>query len=409
MQAGHASPRPTQSHNSDRHFLRQIAKQTANAIKKGIVVEPIPYQNRNINHSIAMDLDYTRKNTTFYPDDSMELSLWRLPRLAPGQRPSTQPKLSVLQLSINEGVQHLHAALAHQQPNEPLLGILNFASAKKPGGGFNGANTQQASIARSSSLYDSLSGHTARPFYDLHKSDDKDGFYTHAMIYSPTVVFFRRDNGAWMKPIRVEVVSSSAVNTWRVRKNHQELCKIRQHLKVGTEGGSMNGEERDGEQAATIEAGISNAFAELPSRSSGVETMDGRDDYSVTTLEAGIRESMTDSQLTIIAEDDDRDWSERDHIGAAPPEARIREVMTERMGRILALFELHGVRNLVLGSFGTGVLQNDISLVAGIWKKLLVGRQARFSGSFDRVLFAIPDDSTLDEFKYAIGQVQGFQ
>ncbi len=394
MQAGHttiASPRASQSHILDRQLLRQIAKDTANTIKKGYVVEPIPNQNRVNQHSIAMDLDYCRKNTTFYPDNSTELCLWRLPR-----RPlSAQPKLSVLQLSTNEGAQHLHAALLHQPPNEkPLLGVLNFASAKKPGGGlFNGAITQQSSIARSSSLYDSLSGPIARPFYDLHKRDDKDGLYTHAMIYSPMVVLFRNDSGAWMKPIRVEVVSSSAVNTWRVRKNYTRQRGI------GAEGGNRS---RVGEQAATPGADIHGAMIgpQLNS-SSGAATMDGRDDDATVT----IRDSTSDS---LHSEDGDNDGNGRDGNGAAPLEARIREVMTERMGRILALFELRGVRNLVLGSFGTGVLQNDIRMVAEIWRELLVGRQARFSSSFDRVLFAIPDEDTLDSFKDGLGLVQGF-
>jgi hypothetical protein len=35
-------------------------------------------------------------------------------------------------------------------------------------------------------------------------------------------------------------------------------------------------------------------------------------------------------------------------------EARIEEVMRERMARVLCLFRVRGLRYLVLGSFGTG-------------------------------------------------------
>lgn len=58
--------------------------------------------------------------------------------------------------------------------------------------------------------------------------------------------------------------------------------------------------------------------------------------------------------------------------------------MKERMARIVHLFTLKGVRNLVLGSFGTGVFQNNVKLVASLWKELLVGSNALFEGSFDR-------------------------
>ena len=86
-------------------------------------------------------------------------------------------------------------------------------------------------------------------------------------------------------------------------------------------------------------------------------------------------------------------------------EAHIREVMRERMARVLALFEIRGVRNIVLGSFGTGVFRNDVRTVAGIWSELLNGRQARFSTSFENVVFAIPDDKTLDEFRDGFGDL----
>jgi uncharacterized protein (TIGR02452 family) len=52
-----------------------------------------------------------------------------------------------------------------------------------------------------------------------------------------------------------------------------------------------------------------------------------------------------------------------------------------------------------LGSFGTGVFQNKVSLVAAIWAELLIAPDARFANSFDRVVFAILGRSTFMEFK----------
>jgi uncharacterized protein (TIGR02452 family) len=75
------------------------------------------------------------------------------------------------------------------------------------------------------------------------------------------------------------------------------------------------------------------------------------------------------------------------------------KAMKERMGRVLYLFEKQGVRNLVLGSFGTGVFRNRVELVAGVWKELLVGENARFRFSFDRVEFSVLGHSTYMTFK----------
>ena len=185
------------------------------------------------------------------------------------------------------------------------IGLLNFASAIKPGGEFiNGANAQEESIARSSTLHLSLESRRATPFYELHVRDNRGGFYSHAMIYSPSVAIFRDDNGGWLCPYHVDIITSPAVNAGLVRK------------------------------------------LRLPDT-----------------------------------------------------EKKILSSMKERMGRILALFERSGIRNLVLGSFGTGVFQNDIGSLAKIWGELLVAPGSRFADSFDQVIFAIPDSYTREKFE----------
>ena len=88
-------------------------------------------------------------------------------------------------------------------------------------------------------------------------------------------------------------------------------------------------------------------------------------------------------------------------------ESDLNAAMKERMGRILYLFERHGVRNLVLGSFGTGVFRNRVELVAEIWEELLVGDDARFHHSFDCVLFAVLGSSTFKVFESTFSGIVG--
>ena len=80
-------------------------------------------------------------------------------------------------------------------------------------------------------------------------------------------------------------------------------------------------------------------------------------------------------------------------------ESGIYIAMKERMARILFLFERHGVRHVVLGSFGTGVFRNSVEMVAGIWAELLNKEDSRFKHSFDHVYFAILGHSTFETFK----------
>jgi uncharacterized protein (TIGR02452 family) len=208
--------------------------------------------------------------------------------------------VQILKMSTLQGAHYL------SQTNPAFkVGVLNFASATKPGGGFlNGASAQEESIARSSTLHLSLQSPQATRFYESHVRNKRGGYYSHAMIYSPSVAIFRDDDGESLCPYHVDVVTSPAVNAGQVRK-----------------------------------------------------------------------------------------------LRYPDTERKILSVMKERMGRILALFERSGARNLVLGSFGTGVFQNDVGSLAKIWGELLGARGARFANSFDQVIFAIPDENTRRKFE----------
>jgi len=300
---------PTYPNNSSQDNAarrRRIADETLAAIERGeIQLQGSTYRFHDV-------VSYSIDNTIYFPPDS-PLTTWSTS--AP-PAPSSSPA----QLELREGstllcaralLQELNANAASAGGDPARIGVLSFASATKPGGGFlSGAQAQEESLARASTLYTSLVTPTANQFYDLHKKDRRGGFYSHAVIFSPSVIVFRDDAGAWLPPHQIEVVTCAAVNAGVVR-------------------------ERAGES---------------PNRDSDVG-------------------------------------------------ARIEGVMRERMARILFLFEQQGLRNVVLGSFGTGVFRNDVSMIADIWFDLLAEGGARFLHSFDRVVFGIIDKRTAERFK----------
>ena len=100
-------------------------------------------------------------------------------------------------------------AMQRLAKNSPAC--LNFASGVTPGGGFlNGSNAQEESLARASSLYESI--RNQKDFYSFNKAT-KSRLYSDHIIYSPNVVFFRDDAGKLMKDYYTgSVITSPAVN-----------------------------------------------------------------------------------------------------------------------------------------------------------------------------------------------------
>ena len=96
--------------------------------------------------------------------------------------------------------------------------VLNFASARNPGGGFlGGAQAQEESLARSSALYASLTA--CMPFYEFHRAE-KSLLYSDRMIYSPRCPVFRTDNGALLDAAyTVSFITSAAPNAGAIQRN----------------------------------------------------------------------------------------------------------------------------------------------------------------------------------------------
>lgn len=101
------------------------------------------------------------------------------------------------------------------------VAVLNFASARNPGGGYlNGAQAQEEALCRASALYTCLL--TARAFYDHHRAD-RDPFYSDRVIHSPAVPVFRDDRGRLLaEPYHAGFLTAAAPNAGVIRRTAPE-------------------------------------------------------------------------------------------------------------------------------------------------------------------------------------------
>ena len=143
-----------------------------------------------------------------------------------------QPETRVENISTVEAI---HILSSEQKTN---IGVLNFASAKNPGGGFlNGAKAQEESLTVSSTLYPTLTAH--EEYYRENRAHSSMMYLDYA-IYSHNVVFFR--DGAFRPaetPAKASVLTLPAVNMGQVLlkgENAEEAKKVmrrRMKLAVG--------------------------------------------------------------------------------------------------------------------------------------------------------------------------------
>jgi uncharacterized protein (TIGR02452 family) len=288
-----------------RSALKRIAKETLTAIREG------GYSHHGIDKDLTEAVKEAKSKTVYYSPSSY-IKRWAS---------STQPNpthlspthISILHITALDAAQRLNNTYKSNPFDGGKIGILNFASPRKPGGNFkNGSDSQETSIARSSTLYPSLKADEAQQFYKRYTRKNAEfaaPYYlnSHGMIYSPNISIFRDDDGNWTYPFLVDVLSCSAVNADKVRKAN-----------------------------------------------------DG-----ITSLQ----------------------------------EVEIEKEMSERMGRILYLFERKGVRNIILGAFGTGVFCNSVTTVARIWAHLLLLPEARFKDSFDALFLRLQGRKLSQNFR----------
>lgn len=129
------------------------------------------------------------------------------------------------------------AAAAQLATEFDRVGVLNFASARHPGGGFlGGSQAQEESLARSTGLYPCLTQFAE--MYAYNSRPTSTGLYSDYLIYSPGVPVLRHDEGEWLaQPLRLDILTAPAVNAGTLARNSPELLPqllptMRQRLRL---------------------------------------------------------------------------------------------------------------------------------------------------------------------------------
>ncbi|MGW6781727.1 TIGR02452 family protein [Streptomyces sp. NPDC054987] len=101
------------------------------------------------------------------------------------------------------------------------VAVLNFASARNPGGGYvRGAKAQEEALCRASALYETLL--EAPEYYAVHRAEVST-FYTDRVIHSPRVPVFRDDRGVLMEsPFLAGFLTSPAPNAGTILRQEPE-------------------------------------------------------------------------------------------------------------------------------------------------------------------------------------------
>lgn len=143
---------------------------------------------------------------------------------------SSAPQFSNIEFEVRNETTLMGAERLAKSEQFQKIGVLNFASAKNPGGGFlRGAQAQEESLARSSALYRSLL--KCPDYYEFHRSH-KSLLYSDRIIYSPDCPIFKKDDGTLLEePYLVDFITSPAPNAGEIRRNQsKDAEKIREVL-----------------------------------------------------------------------------------------------------------------------------------------------------------------------------------
>ncbi|NYI06832.1 TIGR02452 family protein [Allostreptomyces psammosilenae] len=159
--------------------LRQIAAENERIAAEGHYVVP-----GTGTVSIRHALDAARAGTRSYAPDQLDALLATVTGTPAGAATGT--------VEVT-GEDSLRAARRLDASGARNIAVLNFASARNPGGGYvNGAKAQEEDVCRGALLHPCLL--RAPDYYEAHRAV-RDPFYSHRVIHSPRVPVHRAADG----------------------------------------------------------------------------------------------------------------------------------------------------------------------------------------------------------------------
>jgi uncharacterized protein (TIGR02452 family) len=190
---------------SSRNERAAIAAETVQILSAGSYHGP-----SGTTISLTRDLNYSINETRLFRPGQLA----KLAASVPAKRASSC-------IEVRNGTALSAARQLHGRYGAERIALLNFASARNPGGGFlSGSQAQEESLARASGLYASLSRMT--DYYSANRRE-RSALYTDHMIYSPLVPVFRDDTDCLIEePWCVSVLTAPAVNAGVVRSQEPE-------------------------------------------------------------------------------------------------------------------------------------------------------------------------------------------
>ena len=172
--------------------LKQHAKEILDLIDRGV------YSANGVDVSIEAQIQSSLDGSRLYNPEQLATLRRQLPT---GEHPAVEV--------VNGTTQNIAREMSDSGP----LVLLNFASARNPGGGFlSGAKAQEEDLCRCSALYPTLTQH--QEYYDSNRNQSSL-LYTDNAIFSPSVPFFKtRGTGDYLaKPFLASVITAPAPNT----------------------------------------------------------------------------------------------------------------------------------------------------------------------------------------------------
>lgn len=197
---------------SGRYSLPSTQQQTAITFATtAAVASPAPDKTVDIRGQLKAAMD----GTQHYPGD-MPLPMKRANSFLTGVLGNkSRTKVSVMSTTTIQAALSLAQRPDYTEQEEFRLGILNYAGALQPGGGFLwGAKSQEASLSLTTLLYPCLQARVNIPdeYYARNAAAPK-GLYTDCAIVSPDVPIVRADAASWLEdPASATIVSIPAPN-----------------------------------------------------------------------------------------------------------------------------------------------------------------------------------------------------